>query len=168
MIGLNALGQMQLRTGQLEAAQASFNRVFELRGDQPKAPLWPASAGPALGLAVVYRQRGDAERLASWLARLGALRDAMRTDTPNASDASLLAARIASLRGDRTLMLDELRTAVRQGYRHHWSLQSDTAFMHWRDDQQFKELVARLKKQNIALRAELVATKAGQALVAAR
>ena len=90
----------------------------------------------------------------------------MLENNPRSEEGSYLSAQIASLEGDRERTLDGLRAAIRNGYREDWRIVVDPAFAKWRDDRLFQALVSELRRQNAGLRAELMQSEDGRALMA--
>ncbi len=161
------LGAMQLRQGQLDAAETTLRDVLSGLGDRPELPLSGITMGPVINLAVIHERRGERDELEILLRRLKAMRDVVLENNPRSATGSYLAAQVASLEGDRERMLDDLRAAIRNGFREDWRIVVDPAFERWRDDRLFQALVSELRRQNAGLRAELMQSDDGRALAAA-
>ncbi|HSQ69282.1 MAG TPA: tetratricopeptide repeat protein [Steroidobacteraceae bacterium] len=166
-LALSGLGVVQLRDGQLDAAEDTLKDALRRMGDAPELPLSAMTLGPAVNLAVIHEQRGNRGELEMLLQRLRALRDVVLDNNPRSEEGSYLAARIASLEGDRERTLDGLRAAIRNGFREDWRIVVEPAFARWRDDRLFQALVSELRRQNAGLRAELMQSEDGRALAAA-
>jgi hypothetical protein len=158
---------MQLRQGQLDAAETTLRDVLSGLGDRPELPLSGMTMGPVINLAAIHERRGERDELEILLRRLKAMRDVVLENNPRSATGSYLAAQVASLEGDRERMLDDLRAAIRNGFREDWRIVVDPAFERWRDDRLFQALVSELRRQNAGLRAELMQSDDGRALAAA-
>jgi TolB-like protein/cytochrome c-type biogenesis protein CcmH/NrfG len=165
-LALSGLGALQLRAGQLEAAEATLEDALRRMGDAPDLPLSGTTVGSTVNLAVILERRGDRGELEILLQRLRARRDVVLENNPRSEEGNYLSAQIASLEGDRERTLDGLRAAIRNGYREDWRIVVDPAFAKWRDDRLFQALVSELRRQNAGLRAELMQSEDGRALMA--
>jgi hypothetical protein len=134
--------------------------------DDPDRSLVRGAVGPATDLALIHQLRGEPAEAERWLGRLEDFRDASLASAPGSKAGHLLAARIASIRGDREAMLDALRAAVERGFRTDWILVKDPVFARWRSERLFLAFVDELRRQNLALRAELSQTREGADLAA--
>jgi TolB-like protein/lipopolysaccharide biosynthesis regulator YciM len=165
-LALSALGEVQLRAGQLEAAEATLRDVLLRLEDAPDAPLTDSTRNPVKNLAVIFERNGNREELELLLQRLRTAREVMLDNNPQSQPGAYVSAQIASLEDDREGMLDSLRTAIREGFREDWRLVADPAFGRWQDDRLFQALVSELRRQNAGLREELLQNGKGRALVA--
>jgi tetratricopeptide (TPR) repeat protein len=166
-LALSGLGAMQLLEGRLDAAEATLREALSGTGDRSELPLGAMTMGSATNLAVIHGRRGERDELQILLQRLKAMRDVMLDNNPRSAAGNYLAAQIASLEGDRERMLDDLRAAIRNGFREDWRIVVDPAFARWRDDRLFQALMSELRRQNAGLRAELMQSEDGRALAAA-
>lgn len=163
---LSMLGDAQLRAGNLDTAEAALREVLDRAGDGPYVPLHAMLTRTATNLAAILQRHGKQPEFDRLLGRLVALRDQAYADRPDSAYAHYLAAQIASLQGDREAMLDALRQAAKHGFRDYWGLLVDASFEQWYEDRLFKALISEMERQARAMRAELISTPGGAALVA--
>jgi len=163
---LAQLANLQIETGELDRAEQTTRRQLELLRDDPDRSLVRGAVGPATDLALIHQLRSEPAEAERWLGRLEDFRDASLASAPGSKAGHLLAARIASIRGDREAMLDALREAVERGFRTDWILVKDPVFARWRSERLFLAFVDELRRQNLALRAELSQNRDGADLAA--
>ncbi len=165
-LALSALGEVQLRAGQLDEAEATLRDALVRLEDAPDSPLTESRRSPAVNLAVILDRRGNREELEPLLSRLRAMSQVMLDNNSRGSTGNYLRAQIASIEGDRERTLDELRNAIRNGFREDWRLVADPAFGKWQNDRLFQALVSELRRQNAVLREELLQSDGGRAFMA--
>ena len=123
--------------GKTDAARDTLRKALESAGYVSGQPLIGSELQPAVELANLLDQPGDAEERNALLDKIAELVKQLQQAQPPAASVSYIAACAASVRNDLPGVLSGLEAAVDAGFRDHMKLSSDPVFKRWQNNAEF-------------------------------